>query len=56
MKGGSAEFHAIRSFRFDSPDLPHEVFSINGRVYMRMHDGTFWYNHVFRDEEKRIVK
>ncbi len=35
----------------DSPDLPRDVFNINGLVYHRMHGRSAWYSHYYTDGE-----
>ncbi|MEM2490920.1 MAG: DUF72 domain-containing protein [Candidatus Bathyarchaeia archaeon] len=35
----------------DSPDLPIDVFNMNGLVYHRMHGRSAWYSHYYSDEE-----
>ncbi len=39
----------------DAPDLPREVFSSNGMIYIRMHGRTGWYTHLYTKEELREV-
>ena len=39
----------------DAPDLPRDIISVNGRVYVRMHGRTGWYSHVYRKEELEEV-
>jgi len=40
----------------DCPDLPLEIFNINGIVYLRMHGRTAWYSHHYTIEELEEVK
>ena len=46
-----ASCYGITWVSIDSPDLPREILSTNGKVYVRMHGRTSWYNHVYTDEE-----
>ena len=46
-----ASCYGITWVSVDSPDLPREILSTNGKVYVRMHGRTSWYNHVYTDEE-----
>ncbi|MEM3186049.1 MAG: DUF72 domain-containing protein [Conexivisphaerales archaeon] len=39
----------------DSPDLPSDVFNVNGIVYERMHGRKVWYSHLYSDKELREV-
>lgn len=44
----------------DAPELPKEIVSIHGIIYLRMHGRTAWYSHYYTDKElkeicKRIV-
>lgn len=44
----------------DCPDLPNDVYNVNGIVYERMHGRSVWYGHYYSPEEleetvKRIV-
>lgn len=40
----------------DSPELPHDIFNVNGIVYLRMHGRAAWYSHNYTDEELEDVK
>jgi len=46
-----ASYYGITWVSVDSPDFPREIFNTNGKVYVRMHGRTSWYNHVYTDEE-----
>ena len=39
----------------DSPDLPLDVYNVNGIVYERMHGRTSWYSHYYTDKELKEV-
>jgi uncharacterized protein YecE (DUF72 family) len=39
----------------DAPELPRNIFSCNGMVYLRMHGREFWYTHYYTDEEMKEV-
>jgi len=40
----------------DSPELPRDIFNVNGIVYLRMHGRLAWYSHNYADEELEDVK
>jgi uncharacterized protein YecE (DUF72 family) len=35
----------------DAPDLPRDIFSNAGQVYVRMHGRTGWYSHRYTSKE-----
>ena len=39
----------------DCPDLPNDVYNVNGIVYERMHGRTIWYGHYYSREELEEV-
>ena len=39
----------------DCPDLPNDVYNVNGIVYERMHGRTVWYGHYYSREELEEV-
>ena len=39
----------------DAPNLPREIFNLNGTVYLRMHGRTLWYAHRYNEAELKEV-